>query len=463
MRNIFSALIIGTLCASAQQSSTAPPPPAEATAPRTATSLLDVTLGFNGAESLAELNRLLGEGAKVDEQDTAKNTPLLQLSTALEHDYRYTTDPHYAAAVDEAITLLLKNGANVLHENEAGCNAAFFLQSKPRLLQQLTDAGLLPKKLAVRIPHQYAAFGRYMRKRVAQAGLTRHEASRQYLISTYCAPAYEQAEAQLHAIIANEDTRKQTAEISELLAFMRLADEKKANNYVHALRYWEHGEHLLEEVPSRVLQALNELEWKVNSKSLRKALRKLDSMLPGSPDEMIDCFAAQPMGILLAMLARNEGEKALPTIRKYCNCDEADLASTAYGLLLNSNGLPAPTPEALMERFAAMGIKSPEELTPEQRRIYECAVVDAALRSGDISAVTAEMAQHARKAFADMKLPRHAEIVGRLLQGNALTTDSYTIQATHHSYIEQPPPAPRMYMARYILEHPALFAAPSHK
>ena len=195
--------------------------------------LLDVTLGFNGKESLSELHRLLTEGAKADEQDSQRNTPLLQLCASLEHDYRYTTDPHFAAAIDEAITTLLQHGANILHENDQGCNAAFFMQSKPALLKRLTEAGLMPKKLAVRIPHGNAAFSRYIRKRVEQARQTRHEACRQYLIETYCTPAYEKAEGRLQDIIVNEDTRKQTADISELLAFMRLADKKRALQYVH--------------------------------------------------------------------------------------------------------------------------------------------------------------------------------------------------------------------------------------
>ncbi len=446
-------------CAHAQQDipQEQPTPPAEEYQP----TLLDITLGFNGKDSLTELHRLLTEGAKADEQDTQRNTPLSQLCASLEHDYRYTTDPHFAAAIDEAITTLLQHGANVLHENALGCNAAFFMQSKPALLKQLTDAGLMPKKLAVRIPHGKAAFSRYIRKRVEQAGLTRHEACRQYLIDTYCAPAYEKAEERLQEIIVNEDTRKQTADICELLAFMRLADKKRALQYVHNLNYWEHGEHWLEEVPSRMLAALHELKWEVNSDCIRLALKKLDTMLPESPEEMIDCFAAQPMGTLLAMLERYEGDKALPLIRKYCSCNEAELASTAYALLLQRNGLPAPTPEALMAAYQAQGIQSTEAMNEDQRRIYECAVVDTALRSGNITQVNADMVRRVQKAFADMKLPRYAEIVARLLQDGLLTTDAYAIQAAHHSYIEQPPPAPRMHMASFILEHPELFSAPT--
>jgi hypothetical protein len=57
-----------------------------------------------------------------------------------------------------------------------------------------------------------------------------------------------------------------------------------------------------------------------------------------------------------------------------------------------------------------------------------------------------------------MELKRHAEIVATLMQDGALTNDPYTIQSAHHKYTEQPPPSPRILMARYILDNPALFA-----
>ena len=197
----------------------------------------------------------------------------------------------------------------------------------------------------------------------------------------------------------------------------------------------------------------------MSSENLHKALKKLDTMLPGSPDEMIDCFAAQPMGVLLEMLERREGELAMPIIRQYCNCNEADLASTAYSLLLRHNRLPAPTPTALMERYKVNGLPDTEALNPEQKRIYECALVDEALRTGNISSLTYGIVSRVQSHFRAMKLPKHASILGRLIKGGKLTDDPYTIQAAHHSYIEQSPPSPRMQMARFILDNPALFAA----
>ena len=100
-------------------------------------------------------------------------------------------------------------------------------------------------------------------------------------------------------------------------------------------------------------------------------------------------------------------------------------------------------------------------MSPEQRKIYECAVVDAALSSGDISKLSIDIVRRVVDAFNNMKLRKHATIVSELITtDDTLTTDPYTIQAAHHRYIEQPPPSPRMMMSRYILEHPAQFATP---
>lgn len=463
MRHILTVLLLSTAGLSAQDSATTAPPantPPESASAAQEPTLLAIAAGFNGASSLATMQQLIEAGADVNATDSEGNTPLLHLCAPLEMDYRYTTEPHFAQAVDAAVTLLLQHGASMLRENRKGCNAAFYLQSKPELLAQLKAADLLTKELSVRVPYDSFSFYRYIRKRTEQARLTKHEPCRQYLIRKYCAPAYELAEKRLADMLAVGSKRRFSfSDVCDLLAFMRLADEQRAHQFVHELHYWEHGEHLLEEKPAQVLEALNLLHWDVAPTDLHQALRKLDTMLPTSPEEMIDCFAAAPMGILLEMIERREGDKALPLIRKYTNGNEAELAYRAYSLLLKRQKLPTPTPEALLARFSENGTTSVESMTPEQRRIYECAVTDAALSSGDISALSADMLTRTIRAFNEMKLKRHAAIVATLMHDGALTTDPYTIQSAHHKYTEQPPPSPRILMARYILDNPALFAA----
>ncbi len=461
MRIILTALTLCAFTLHAQDSAINTPESPQAAEPLP-DNLLNVAAGFSGAESLEKLRTFLQEGADVNLQDSEGNTPLLHLCAPIEMDYRYTTDPHFAKAVDDAIVLLLQNKANILLENQKGCNAAFYLQSKPELLKRLTEEKLLPKELAVRIPYESMAFYGYIRKRTEQATLTSHEACREYLIRKYCAPAYERAEKRLTDMISTDSTRRFSySNVCDLLAFMRLADRERAARYVNELNYWEHGEHFLEEKPSQVLDALNLLEWDVNPDAIRQALKKLDTMLPTSPDEMIDCFAAQPMGILLEMLERRQGDDTLPLIQKYAKGNEAELAYRAYKLLLRRQNLPLPTPEVLEKTFGTQVTQDSSALSPEQRKIYECAVVDAALSSGDISKLNIDIVKRVVDAFNNMKLRKHAAIVSELITAEGtLTTDPYTIQAAHHRYIEQPPPSPRMMMSRYILEHPAQFATP---
>lgn len=456
-----SRFITATLLTTALLASVSSGEP-DQTAPtaQTATSLLDVAIGFDGTSSLAKMKELIAAGADINEQDPRGGTPLLYLCYPLEMDYRYNHDPHYAGAVNEAITTLLQNGADVLHENSKGCNAAFYLQSKPELLKELHAANLMPKELAVRIPYETAAFLRYISKRTKQASQTNHEASRQYLIRKYCAPVYERAEHRLKAIITGQqDQRRRTGDIYLLLEFMRLADSERAHKFVHSLNYWEHGEHFLEETPLHFLDTLSLLEWKVDGTYIEKALRKLDSMLPGSPEEMIDCFVAAPMGMLLELYEISVGEKALPTIRKYSTCNEADLAATAYNLLLRRNGQPPIAPQELLQSRSADEQPALDAMSPEERDIYDCAVVDHALRLNEPTELTPELVQKVRRQFSAMQLPRHADIIGQLLTTEGtITTDSYILQAAHHSYIEQPPPSPRMKIAEKMLANPGLFA-----
>lgn len=457
MRNLITALLLSTASLCAQDTAAAPQQTESAPQPD---SLLSKAAEFNGNSTLHDMQQLISSGANVQERDSEGNTPLLYLCRPLEMDYRYTTDPHFAQALDTAIELMLKHGASLIMENDKGCNAAFYLQSKPELIDKLKKQGLIGKELAVKIPHDSISFYRYIRKRTEQARLTKHNACRLYLIRKYCAPAYERAEKRLSEMISIDSTRSFSySDVCDLLAFMRLADEEKARHFVQNLHYWSHGEHLLEERPAQVLEALNLLHWDVEPTYLKQALEKLDTMLPTSPDEMIDCFAAAPMGILLEMLERREGDNILPLIHKYANGHEAELAYRAYKLLLKREGLPTPTPQELMERYTANGATTPESLTPEQRHIYECAMTDAALNSGNISNLTTDTAQRAIQAFNDMQLKQHADIVATLIVDGELTTDPYLIQAAYHKYIEQPPPSPRIVMARYILANPAIFAA----
>lgn len=430
---------------------------AESPAP-TDSQLLDLAANFAGAESLGPLQKALTAGQSPQVADSIGNTPLLYLCEALEWDYRYRTDPHYAQAVDSAIDMLLRHGADALHENKAGCNAIFYLQSKPLLLKKLKEEKLLPKDLAVRIPYEPAALGRYMRLRLKQAECTTHSECLQYLAQRYCTPAYERAFELLQRYIKAESVRKIPHQaLADTLDFLRLADAARVEEYINGLPLWEHGEHFLEEVPSQLLSTLNQLSWKVSPGQLKKALGKLDSMLPRSPDEMIDCHAALPMGQILEMLYRQEGDKALPAIRQYTASRDPELAFRAFALLLQREKLPLPEPAELAIVFGLQKGETGESLPPLPRRLYECALVDEALRLNDFSQVNADMLQRVEEAWKDMGLDAQAGLLPSLAEEGALVVDTYILHAAHTAYLELPAPSPRMVLARYILEHPDMF------
>ena len=112
-----TALLLCALPLSAQMSSSADEQPQDI-APEVpvARSLQDATSGFDGAFSLEDIRRYITDGARVNETDSNGDTPLLYLCRAIEMDYRYNNDPNFAKALDEAIILLLRSGADIMHE-----------------------------------------------------------------------------------------------------------------------------------------------------------------------------------------------------------------------------------------------------------------------------------------------------------------------------------------------------------
>ncbi len=414
---------------------------------------------FSGRESLQRMQELLQMGANPNAEDSAGDTPLLLLCLAIEKDYRYLHDDHFAHAVDEAFELLLSQGADAMHENDQGCHAIFFLQSKPELLNKLQQKKLLPKELAMRIPYDTLALNRYMRLRVHQATCTSHAACRDYLSRKYCAPAYDRVEKKLSYYLSCEASgRIPKGAIEDCLAFLRLADAERAAAYVNDLRYWQHGEHFIEEIPVRVLQALHNLNWEVDSAKLHTALKRLQTLLPKEGEDMISCHSALPLVMVLEMLERQEGQAVQPLIQEFTASRDPEVAYYAYRILLKQNNLPAPEPAELE---AAWGITTAADakLSNAQRTVYECARVDEAIRTGKIDSVSADELLRVETHLRNTGLTPYADAVAMLVQDGRLTTDPYVRQAARHRYQELVSPAPRAANARYILEHPESFKA----
>lgn len=341
----------------------------------------------------------------------------------------------------------LRKGADVSLENSEGCSAMFYLHSQPELLQQLREAKLIKgSEPGVDIPGTEHALAAYIRLRVHQAQLAPTPGSRSYFINRYCKPAARPARALLRRYMTAESLRRIPAgALGNCLAFLRMAAPDETYALIDSLPLWQHGEHFLEEIPDALLAELCEQEWPVSPGRLRQALHKLDSMLPTTAEDMIDCAAAAPMANLLTMLVQQEGKRALPDLRKYEKSRDPELVQTCLRLQLRLQGLTPPDEAA----------EVPEELQP----MREALLADAALHHGSAEELTAERLRRAALCLRKHDLPRHARLLEDMLtpDGESTVTEdtlpSLRVRYEDEDVKEQ---SPRIVLLRYLQEHPEL-------
>ncbi len=408
---------------------------------------------FRGEASLSIIREQLEKGVDTNVRTMGEETPLLLLCHTLELDYRYRMEPSFRAAVEEAIILLLRHGADPLLENELGCNAIFYIEGKPELVKRLADEQLLPRELALRIPSAGAALTRYIRKRAAQARLTKHEGSRAYLSRRYCAPAYDRVFERLQRYLrAESSAHLPPSALRDCLAFLRVADRQRIEDWVNQNPLWEHSEHFLEEIPERFLAALCELNWAVAPERLRMALSKLDTMLPKSKEDMIECFAGIPMSQLLFMLNTVDPVAAEPLLNEYAVSRDSTLAAEALCLQLERKGLPRPEPRALEARLLPMGEDG--TYSPEQQNLLELSRVDAAASSADWTGVDAATARRVQTELRRQNLTHHADLLTLLIENNSITTDADALAEVRSAWSDPAFTSPQSMMARTLLQHP---------
>lgn len=339
----------------------------------------------------------------------------------------------------------LKRGADVSLENTEGCNALFYLYSQPELLQQLQAQKLIPEQEpALSIPTTESELAAYMKKRIHQANLAPTPGSRSYLVNRYCKPAARPARALFRRYMNAESLRRlPSGAIGDCIAFLRLAAPDETYALIDGLPLWQHGEHFLEEIPDALLAALCEQEWPVSSGRLRQALHKLDTMLPASAEEMIDCAAAEPMAYLLTMLVQQEGQRALPDLRKYEKSRDPELVQTCLRLQLKLKGLTPPDEADEVS----------EELTP----LREALLADAALHHGAAEELTAARLLQAARCLRKHNLPQHAQLLEDMLtpDGESNVTED-TLPSLRVRYEEMKEQSPRTALLRYLSEHPKL-------
>ena len=338
---------------------------------------------------------------------------------------------------------MLRMGYDPLVENNVGCNAVFHLAGMPDFYQRLNAANLLPRELAIRIPHDEGALLRYMRLRNNQAKLARTDASRDYLTRRYCAPAFARAERLMrnymgaHSLVQIPDSA-----MADILTFMRLADQTKAEDFINSLPIWEHGEHFLEEIPAHLLKNLSQLGWNVDGGQLRKALHKLGTMLPVSKEDMIECDASLPMSDILRMLTAKENTGAMPELEQYAAAFDPGIVHTALALQMQLQGLPLPWEPA----FAELNV-------PELQEIREALAVDAAIRRGDMQTLTGQQLTQAATTLRKHAMPMHAEMLEGIEENGRMSLRPELQPAFRTRYEELREDAPHVALLRYLMQH----------
>ncbi|MBQ8516976.1 MAG: hypothetical protein IJ498_05300 [Akkermansia sp.] len=349
------------------------------------------------------------------------------------------------------IALLLKSGENPLQENLSGCNAMFYINGMPELMQELGKEYRLPRELTLRLPYETAALLRYMRLRSAQQRHAVNPGSRAYMLRRYCKPAFPRAEKLFRHFMEQDSLRNiPDGALGDCLDFMRVAEPEKTDQYINGLNYWEHGEHFLEELPGLLLRDLHRLNWPVNPGNLRLALLKLHSMLPTSQDDMIDCDAAGPMIQLLELLTAQEGIRAMNDVRKCAESHDPNLAQAALRLQMKLMGLTPPD---------EMDVRD-ESLSEELRSIRSTLLTDAALRYCEPDAITADMLRQAIECCKQHGMPLRAELMQALQEGRRLPLSAAAMPAISTAYNEIRESSPSVVLLHYLLEHPQLLSAP---
>lgn len=341
---------------------------------------------------------------------------------------------------------LLNRGYDPLHENKAGCNAVFYLAGMPEFYQKLTAANLLPRELALRIPHEEGALLRYMRLRNNQALLAKSAGSHEYLTRRYCTPALDRAQRMVQNYLgAHSVNQIPEGALSDCLTFMHLASPQAAEGFINSLTLWEHGEHFLEEIPAHLLTTLHGMGWKVDPALLRRALHKLGSMLPVSKDDMIECAASAPMSRILEMLTRREGTGAMPELQQYAAAFDPEIVHTALALQMKLKGIPRPW-DAEFARIT----------TPELVEIREALRADAAIRYGRMENLTARQILDAVAVLRKHNMPLHADMLENIVDHDTIALRPELRPAFRTRYEEIREDAPHVALLRYLMEHKEL-------
>lgn len=201
------------------------------------------------------------------------------------------------------------------------------------------------------------------------------------------------------------------------LFYLQREAPAKAYTYINSLKLWQHSEHFLERTPYFLLEQLAQGEWLVDIGLLKKALYKLEKLIPIDIDDGITCYAGRPMDKILKLIYLQEGTELRQQLEIYSKSIDEDLSYSSNSLLLRMYNLPQINIEELLEEhWEIEKAKDLKKLSKQQRDIAVLIASDLGLRRANFPTwLGVEEIQRAALLLEELGLKKHAQVLLSLL------------------------------------------------
>lgn len=259
------------------------------------------------------------------------------------------------------------------------------------------------------------------RKQLAQYLIKQHESAATHTSATKLkALSPEKLIAQLDICIHSNDEgsyQEKKILLRNCLYYLQRKAPKEAYAYINSLKLWQHSEHFLERTPYYFLEQLEKDDWVIELGALKKALFKLEKLIPIDINDGITCYAGRPMDKILKLIYLQEGAKLRQQLEIYSKSIDEDLSYSANRLLLRMNNLPKVSIENLIEeQWRINKLKDLEKLSAQQKDIAILLAADLGLRRASFPPwLNIEKIQRAALLLEELELHKHAQTLLSLI------------------------------------------------